>query len=253
MNSHLSRPELYPAIDLRGGRVVRLLQGDYAQETVYGDDPVAVATSFADAGATWIHIVDLDAARTGDPINRPVVAAVAKALRGRASIQTGGGVRAIADAQALADAGVARVVMGSAAVSDPSLVEAAAKVVAAVGLDHRAGEIAVHGWTKDSGVQLNEALMWFPSASAFVITDISRDGMLQGPDVSGLRAAALATTIPVIASGGVASLDDVRILATIPSLAGVITGKAIYEGRFTVEQAVASLRDVNLGSGSGAQ
>ena len=244
---------MYPAIDLRGGRVVRLLQGDYAQETVYGDDPVAVATSFADAGATWIHIVDLDAARTGDPINRPVVAAVAKALRGRASIQTGGGVRAVADAHALADAGVARVVMGSAAVADPSLVEAAAKVVAvAVGLDHRAGESAVHGWTKDSGVQLNEALSWFPSASAFVITDISSDGMLQGPDVDGLRAAALATTIPVIASGGVASLDDVRILATIPALAGVITGKAIYEGRFTVEQAVAALRDVNLGSG-GAQ
>ena len=251
MSSHVSRPELYPAIDLRGGRVVRLLQGDYAQETFYGDDPIAVATSFADAGATWIHIVDLDAARTGDPINRPVVAAVAKALRGRASIQTGGGVRAVADAQALADAGVARVVMGSAAVADPSLVEAAAKVVAvAVGLDHRAGEIAVHGWTKDSGVQLNEALSWFPSASAFVITDISRDGMLQGPDVDGLRASALATTIPVIASGGVASLDDVRILATIPALAGVITGKAIYEGRFTVEQAVAALRDINLGSGS---
>ena len=254
MNSHLSQPELYPAIDLRGGRVVRLLQGDYAQETVYGDDPVAVATSFADAGATWIHIVDLDAARTGNPINRPVVAAVAKALRGRASIQTGGGVRAVSDAQALADAGVARVVMGSAAVADPSLVEAAAKVVAvAVGLDHRAGEIAVHGWTKDSVVQLNEALTWFPSASAFVITDISRDGMLQGPDVDGLRAAALATTIPVIASGGVASFDDVRILATIPALAGVITGKAIYEGRFTVEQAVAVLRDLENGSQGRAQ
>ena len=254
MSSHVSRPELYPAIDLRGGRVVRLLQGDYAQETVYGDDPGAVATSFADAGATWIHIVDLDAARTGDPINRPVVAAVAKALRGRASIQTGGGVRAVTDAQALADAGVARVVMGSAAVADPSLVEAAAKVVAvAVGLDHRAGEIAVHGWTKDSGVQLNEALSWFPSASAFVITDISRDGMLQGPDVDGLRAAALATTIPVIASGGVASLDDVRILATIPALAVVITGKAIYEGRFTVEQAVAVLLDLENGSQGSAQ
>jgi phosphoribosylformimino-5-aminoimidazole carboxamide ribonucleotide (ProFAR) isomerase len=144
--------------------------------------------------------------------------------------------------------------MGSAAVADPSLVEAAAKVVAvAVGLDHRAGEIAVHGWTKDSGVQLNEALLWFPSASAFVITDISRDGMLQGPDVDGLRAAALATTIPVIASGGVASLDDVRILATIPALAGVITGKAIYEGRFTVEQAVAVLRDLENGSRGRAQ
>ena len=241
--------DLYPAIDLRGGRVVRLLQGDYAQETVYGDDAVAVAISFADAGAKWIHIVDLDAARTGDPINRPVVAAVAKALRGRASIQTGGGVRALSDAQALADAGVARVVMGSAAVADPKLVEAAAKVVAvAVGLDHRAGEIAVHGWTKDSGVQLNDALTWFPTASAFVITDISRDGMLQGPDVDGLRAAALSTKIPVIASGGVSSLDDVRILAEIPELGGIITGKAVYEGRFTVAQAIALLNGANPNS-----
>ena len=133
--------ELYPAIDLRGGQVVRLLQGDYAQETVYGDDPVAVALSFVEAGATWIHIVDLDAARTGEAINRRVVAAVARAVGDRAAVQTGGGVRSLSDAQALSDAGVARVVMGSAAVADPSLVEEAAKIVAvAVGLDHRGGD-----------------------------------------------------------------------------------------------------------------
>lgn len=235
--------DLYPAIDLRGGKVVRLLQGDYERETVYGDDPVSVARSFAEAGAPWIHIVDLDAARSGDPVNRPVVAAVAGALRGVARVQTGGGVRTVDDARALADAGVARVVMGSAAVSDPGLVEAASRIVpVAVGLDHRAGAIAVHGWTQDSGVALDEALAWFPTAAAFVITDISRDGMLGGPDVDGLRRAASITDIPVIASGGVSSLDDVRALASIDGLAGVITGKAVYEGRFSVADAVGVLR-----------
>jgi len=129
--------DLYPAIDLLGGRVVRLRQGDYADETVYGDDPVAAARRFAAAGAPWVHVVDLDAARSGDPINRPVVAAIASAVRGQAHVQTGGGVRSLADARELADAGVARVVMGSAAVSDPSLVDAASRIVpVAVGLDH---------------------------------------------------------------------------------------------------------------------
>jgi phosphoribosylformimino-5-aminoimidazole carboxamide ribotide isomerase len=235
--------ELYPAIDLRDGKVVRLLQGDYAQQTTYGDDPVAVALGFAEAGAPWIHVVDLDAARSGSPVNRPVVAAIAAAVAGRARVQTGGGVRSVGDAQALADAGVARVVMGSAAVADPSLVELAARVVdVAVGLDHRGGEIAVHGWTEGSGVSLDDALGWFPSAAAFVITDIARDGMLGGPDVDGLAAAAAATRIPVIASGGVATLDDVAVLGRVPGIAGVITGKALYEGRFTVAEALAVLR-----------
>jgi len=235
--------DLYPAIDLRGGRVVRLLQGDYARETVYGDDPVAVAQSFVDDGATWVHIVDLDAARSGDPINRPVIRRVADALRGRAAVQTGGGVRSLDDARELAAAGVARVVMGSAAVSRPELVaEVSGVVPVAVGLDHRAGEIAVHGWTEGSGLRLEDALGLFPSAAAFVITDIARDGMLAGPDVEGLADAARRTTTPVIASGGVSSLDDVRRLSEIPNLAGVITGKAIYEGRFTVRAAVGLLR-----------
>ncbi|MCB0965874.1 MAG: 1-(5-phosphoribosyl)-5-[(5-phosphoribosylamino)methylideneamino] imidazole-4-carboxamide isomerase [Ilumatobacter sp.] len=231
--------DLYPAIDLRGGKVVRLTKGDYDAETVYGDDPVAVAVSFADAGAPWVHVVDLDAARSGDPVNRPVVAAVTKALAGRAHLQTGGGVRTVADAEALAAAGVSRVVMGSAAVADPELVVAASEVLpVAVGLDHRDGELAVHGWTEGSGVQLADALHRFPTAAAFVITDISRDGMLTGPDVEGLSAAVAATDVPVIASGGVATLDDVVALASIPGLAGIITGKAVYEGRFTVAQAI---------------
>ncbi len=238
----MSGPELYPAIDLRGGHVVRLLQGDYDRETQYGDDPVAVAMSFVEQGARWIHVVDLDAALSGSPENRQVVAAIADAVQGRARVQTGGGVRTVADAEVLAEAGVARVVMGSAAVREPSLVEEASQCVAvAVGLDHRDGELSVHGWTKGSGVQLFDALAWFPTAAAFVITDIGRDGMLQGPDVEGLRAAAAATQIPVIASGGVATLDDVIELGGVPGIAGVITGKALYEGRFTVADGVAAL------------
>ena len=237
------KPELYPAIDLRGGQVVRLRQGDYADETVYGDDPVAVATSFVDAGSSWIHIVDLDAAKSGDPVNRPIIQAVAAAVAGRARVQTGGGVRSVADAQQLADAGVARVVMGSAAVADPSLVAAASEVVkVAVGLDHRDGEIAVHGWTEGSGLQLDDAYELFPTADVFVITDIGRDGMLEGPDVEGLSRSAAVAASPVIASGGVATLADIARLAEIPGLGGVITGKALYEGRFTVAEALAVLR-----------
>lgn len=236
--------ELFPAIDLRGGRVVRLRQGDYADETVYGDDPLAVATSFVEQGARWVHVVDLDAARSGDPVNRPVIATIANRLAGRARIQTGGGVRAVADARSLADAGVARVVMGSAAVASPELVaDVSAVVPVAVGLDHRAGEIAVHGWTEGSGRTLHDVVTWFPTAAAFVVTDIARDGMLSGPDVDGLRDLATRTTVPLVASGGVSSLDDVRALATIPGLHGVITGKAIYEGRFTVTEAVRVLAE----------
>jgi phosphoribosylformimino-5-aminoimidazole carboxamide ribotide isomerase len=234
--------ELYPAIDLRDGRVVRLTKGDYAQQTVYGDDPVAVAIGFVEQGATWIHVVDLDAARTGNPVNRATVGRIASALAGRSRLQTGGGVRTVADVEALAAAGVTRVVMGSAAVRDPELVPLASAIMpVAVGLDHRDGELAVHGWTEGSGVRLADALHSFPSAAAFVITDIARDGMLVGPDVEGLAAAASATEIPVIASGGVASLADLAALAGVAGLAGAITGKALYEGRFTVAEALAAL------------
>ena len=235
--------DLYPAIDLRGGNVVRLTKGDYALETVYGDDPVAVAQSFVASGAPWVHVVDLDAARSGDPVNRAVVARIAAAIDGQASLQNGGGVRTLDDAKALRDAGVSRVVMGSAAVRDPDLVARASEIVpVAVGLDHRAGELAVHGWTEGSGVRLDDALGRFPTADAFVITDISRDGMLSGPDVDGLAAAVAATSIPVVASGGVASIDDIVALARIPGLGGIITGKAVYEGRFTVAEALAALQ-----------
>ncbi|MEZ5218107.1 MAG: HisA/HisF-related TIM barrel protein [Ilumatobacteraceae bacterium] len=234
--------ELFPAIDLRGGRAVRLLQGDYDRETVYGDDPVAIARGFADAGAGWIHVVDLDAARRGDPVNRSVIAAIADAV-GEVRVQTGGGVRGLDDARALAAAGVARVVMGSAAVQDPDLVAAVSEIVpVAVGLDHRDGEVAVHGWTQGSGLQLLDLLDRFPTAAAFVITNIAVDGMLTGPDLAGLTEAAAATGVPVVASGGIATLDDLRALAAVPNIAGAITGKALYEGRFTVAEALEVLR-----------
>ncbi|HSM65422.1 MAG TPA: HisA/HisF-related TIM barrel protein [Ilumatobacteraceae bacterium] len=234
--------DLYPAIDLLGGRVVRLRQGDYSDETVYGDDPVAVAREFAAAGAPWIHVVDLDAARSGDPVNRPVVAAVAAAVDGQVRVQTGGGVRSLDDAWELAAVGVDRVVMGSAAVRNPALVEAASEIVpVAVGLDHRDGEVAVHGWTEGSGLMLDHAFALFPSAEVFVITDIGRDGMLVGPDIDGLTKSAELAGSPVIASGGVSGLADVLALARIPNLGGIITGKAVYEGRFTVAEALEAL------------
>lgn len=236
--------ELFPAIDLRGGRVVRLRQGDYDAETVYGQDPLAVAEQFASAGARWIHVVDLDAARTGDPVNRSVIADIARVVEGRAAVQSGGGVRTLDDVRDLATRGIARVVMGSAAVAEPSVVEEASRIVdVAVGLDHRRGELAVHGWTQGSGVDVMDALDWFPTAAAFVVTDIARDGMLLGPDLEGLRRCVEATSIPIVASGGVASLDDLRELARIGGLAGIITGKALYEGRIHLGDALRAVAE----------
>lgn len=230
---------LYPAIDLLGGKVVRLRQGEYDDSTVYGDDPVAVAQSFVTQGASWVHMVDLDAARSAEPVNRQIIANVASALAGHAMVQVGGGVRTVDDAQALADAGVSRVVMGSAAVADPALVQLVSQRVAvAVGLDHRNGIAATHGWTESSGQSVVDLLPLFPTAAAFVITDISRDGMLTGPDREGLAHCAELTSIPVIASGGVGTIAHLQELSQVGALNGVIVGKAIYEGKFTVAEAV---------------
>lgn len=243
--------ELYPAIDLRGGRCVRLRQGDYADETVYGDDPVAVARGFADAGTSWVHVVDLDAARTGDPVNLDVIAAIVAAVP-ECRVQTGGGVRDLDAARARLDRGVARVVVGSAAVSNPALVtdialEHPGRV--AVGLDVRGREVAVHGWTEGSGIELAELVSHFAAsgASAIVVTQIAVDGMLTGPDVDLYRELLATSALPIVASGGVGSLDDLRVLAGLSGpdgarLTGAIAGKAIYEGRFTVAEGVAACR-----------
>jgi phosphoribosylformimino-5-aminoimidazole carboxamide ribotide isomerase len=234
--------DLFPAIDLRDGKCVRLVQGDYARETVYGGDPVAMAKEFEAAGAPWVHVVDLDAARTGRPENRDVVAAIAAAVS--VPVQTGGGVRDEFSAEALLDAGVRRVVVGTAALEDPALVRRLAarhpgRVV--VGIDGRRGEAAVRAWTEGSGVTVLDAVARFEDAgvAAFVVTDIARDGTLAGPDLDGLRGVLERTTVDVVASGGVSSLDDLRALAALP-VAGAIVGKALYEGVFSVEEAVAA-------------
>lgn len=237
---------VYPAIDLRGGQVVRLQTGDYAAETVYGDDPLQTAALFAEQGASWIHVVDLDAARSGDPVNRPIIAAIAASLRGSCSVQSGGGVRTLDDAEELAGLGVRRVVMGSAAIRQPDLVGQVAQVVeVAVGLDHRGGELATDGWTVASGRRLDDVIGLYGDASAFVVTDISRDGMLSGPDRDGLTSLAQQTPIAVIASGGVSSLEDIAELAAIGSLDGVIVGRALYEGRFSVAEALATVAEAD--------
>jgi phosphoribosylformimino-5-aminoimidazole carboxamide ribotide isomerase len=184
-------------------------------------------------------MVDLDAAKSAEPVNRSVIAAVASAISGRAWLQVGGGVRSTHDAEALAKAGVTRVVMGSAAVAQPELVRTVSGIVSvAVGLDHRDGIAATHGWTESSGVSVDRLLSLFPTASAFVITDIARDGMLVGPDVGGLTRAISLTGIPVIASGGVGTLVHLEELAAVDGLEGVIVGKALYESRFSVAEAV---------------
>ncbi len=246
---------LFPAIDLRGGRCVRLYQGDYAQETVYGDDPVAQAKQFADAGASWIHVVDLDAARSGEPVNRPVIAAIAAAVD--VPVQTGGGVRSVEAAAALFELGVSRVVVGTAAMTDEGLVPAVARLGrVAVGLDVRGREVAVRGWTEGSGVDVFDAVRRFEGSAgsatvasaggvdAFVVTQIEVDGTHAGPDVVLYRELLTATGVEVVASGGVGRLDHLDALRELAvedrRLGGIIVGRALYDGAFTVAAAVAA-------------
>jgi phosphoribosylformimino-5-aminoimidazole carboxamide ribotide isomerase len=236
---------LYPAIDLRDGRCVRLYRGDYGRETVYGDDPVAQARAFAAAGAPWVHVVDLDAARTGEPVNRDTVAAIAAAVD--VPVQAGGGVRDNAAADALLGAGVRRVVVGTAALDDPAWVRRLAARHpgrVAVGLDARGRDLAVRGWVEDSGHDLVAVARRFDDAgvAALVVTEIDRDGTLAGPDLGQLAAVLDATGLDVVASGGVGTLDDLRVLAALEvggrRLAGAIVGRALYEGAFPVSEAV---------------
>jgi len=242
--------DLYPAIDLRGGRCVRLYQGDYDRETHYGDDPVGQARAFAEAGAPWIHVVDLDAARSGEATNREVVAAICAAVD--VPVQSGGGVRTVEAAAALADAGVARVVIGTAALENPALVSAvAARQPVAVGLDARGTELASHGWEVSSGLDLCEVAKRFAGegVAAFVVTEIARDGTLEGPSIDQLAAvlgAVGGTGVDVIASGGVGTVNHLRELAALSvvgsALAGAIMGRALYEGAFTLTEALAAVR-----------
>ena len=248
--------DLYCAVDVRGGRCVRLHRGDYGAETVYDDDPVARAMQMAEAGAGWIHVVDLDGARSGRPDNADVVAAIAGAVP--VPVQAGGGVRSAETAEAWFAAGVERVVLGTAALRDPDLVrDLAGSHRVAVGLDARAGEVATDGWLQGSGRSVLDVARSFASAGvdAFVVTDISRDGTLEGPDLAGLASVLDAVPTAVIASGGVGRIEDLRALAGLQGreggrgrrLAGAIVGTALYERRFTVAEAVAAL----VGPGEG--
>ncbi len=238
---------LFPAIDLRGGRVVRLRQGDYDQEKVYGDDPVAVARAYADAGAEWIHVVDLDAARGGGAMNLRAIEEICIAVD--VHVQSGGGIRTVDDATERFAAGVARVVIGSAAVEQPEVVDQLAQMCpgqVAVGVDARGRDVATHGWKVASGVDLHDLVARFDidGIGAFVVTDIAHDGMLDGPNVDGIEAVIRGTSRPVIASGGVSSLDDLRALAEVDvdakRVAGAIVGTALLEGRFSVEEGLAA-------------
>ncbi len=251
----VSRPcELFPAIDLLNGSFVRLAQGDYERRTVYGDDPSTVVSRFIEAGAKWIHIVDLNAARGEGPVNRGLITRLTE-LAGRSgtNVQTGGGVRSADDAASLFDAGVARVVVGTAAVRTPQVVGEISSLSAgavAVGLDAHlradsVWDVAVQGWTQSSGLRLVDVLDQAigNGASAVVATDIARDGMLTGPSLALyadllLHRAASGTDFDVIASGGVAGPEDVRALAELSGLDGVIAGRAIYEGFLDVLSAV---------------
>lgn len=237
--------ELYPAIDLRGGRVVRLLRGDYDAETVYGEDPRGVAAAFAAAGARWIHVVDLDAARVGRPVQVETIAGLCAEVD--ACVQVGGGVRDVDAARALVDAGVDRLVVGTAAIEDPGAlarIATAVDVPVAAGVDARDGEVRVRGWTEGSGRELVEVARTLTGAgaAALIVTEIERDGTLAGPDTDQLRTVLEAVDAPVVASGGVGSLDDLRELVALaasrPALEGVIVGRALYEGRFDVGEGV---------------
>jgi phosphoribosylformimino-5-aminoimidazole carboxamide ribotide isomerase len=237
--------ELFPAIDVRGGRCVRLRQGDFAAETVYDDDPVGVARGFAGAGARWLHVVDLDAARSGRPENLGVVQAVCEAVD--VPVQAGGGVRDASAAETLLATGVARVVVGTAAVEAPALVDdlcARHPGRIAVGLDARGREVAVRGWVEGTGADLVDLATRFAASgvAALVVTEIGRDGMMTGPDTAQLAEVLAATGIPVVASGGVGGIGDLRVLAGLEAggrrLAGAIVGRAIYEGRIDVAEAL---------------
>jgi len=247
--------DLYPAIDIRDGAAVRLTQGDFDRQSDYGD-PVALAGRFVAGGAPWLHVVDLDAARTGVPVNRATVLAIARAAG--VPVETGGGVRTLADVAELLDGGLARVILGTAALDDPGLVRAATAAHpgrVALGLDYRItedgrAEVAVRGWEQGSGRTVGELLEEVAGAglAAVIVTSIERDGMLTGPDLDGLRAVLASTDVPVIASGGVGSVADIEALAALVvvvggeerRLTGAITGKALVDGRMTVAEGVAA-------------
>lgn len=238
---------LFPAIDLKEGHCVRLIQGDMAQATVFSDSPADQAASFEAQGFEWLHIVDLDGAFAGKPVNAEAVRAIVSRIS--LPIQLGGGIRDMRTVEGWLEAGIRRVIIGTAAVKDPSFVREAARRFpgrVAVGIDARDGRVAVDGWAKLSEMSAEELGLRFQDAgvAAIIYTDIARDGLLKGLNIDSTLALANALTIPVIASGGLASIEDIARL-TQPDCAvleGAITGRALYDGRLDPTEALALIR-----------
>lgn len=235
---------IYPAIDMRDGKCVRLVQGDYDQETVYGDSPFDMAKVFADGGAEWIHMVDLDGAKAKKRVNHEHVIRVAKELD--AKVQIGGGIRTAEDVAFYLEQGVDRVILGSVAVNNPQFTKEMLQTYGGhrivIGLDARDGYVATEGWLETSSVKaetLAQELARF-GAEVFIFTDISRDGMLSGPNTEAITALAEATGKQVIASGGVSSLEDLTELRSRANkgVSGAIVGKALYTNQFTLKEAL---------------
>ena len=234
--------EIIPAIDIRGGQCVRLIQGDYNQETVYGDDPLQMAHKWASEGATRIHIVDLDGARDGQSANFDVIAKIASEIK--VPIQVGGGIRTHDALDALLDAGVQRCILGTKAAQDTRWAEETFAIYAdavILGIDARDGKVAVSGWQETSGADAKGFAKYMEEAGCMriIFTDIARDGMLQGPNLAAMQGMAQAVEIPVIASGGVQSVADLAPLRAIDGIEGVIIGKALYEGTVTLKALLA--------------
>ncbi len=237
---------LYPAIDLKDGKCVRLYKGDMDRATVFNDDPAAQARAFEAAGCAWLHLVDLNGAFAGAPVNGAAVEAILDAVTIPA--QLGGGIRDMKTIETWLERGLARVILGTVAVEDPALVRAAARAFPgriAVGIDARNGRVATRGWAEETDVTATDLARSFEDAgvSAIIHTDIDRDGAMQGPNVAATAAMARAVEIPVIASGGVSSMDDLRRLRDCGApLDGVISGRALYDGRIDPARAVALLK-----------
>ena len=236
---------LYPAIDLKDGQAVRLVHGDMEQSTVFNDDPLAQAMEFVNAGCEWLHLVDLNGAFAGEPVNAAPVEAILKTCK--VPTQLGGGIRDMATIEAWLDKGLSRVILGTVAVENPELVREAASAFpnqVAVGIDARNGRVATKGWATETDVMVTDLAKSFEDAgvAAIIYTDIMRDGAMGGPNVEATEALARAVSIPVIASGGVSSLDDLKALKATNIISGAISGRALYDGEIELSEALQTLK-----------
>lgn len=237
--------QIYPAIDMRGGKCVRLYKGDYDQETVYADSPFDMAKQFADAGASFVHMVDLDGAKDGERVHAADVIRVAKELP--VKVQIGGGIRSMEDVRFYLENGIDRVIIGSLAIREPELVASFIEQFGAdrivIGLDAKDGMVATHGWIETSDQKATDVGKYFVERGAkyFIFTDIATDGTLQGPNIAANKELAAATGAEIIVSGGMSSLEDIQAVKAASNnstIGGVIIGKALYTGRFTLEEAL---------------